>query len=212
MLHLTQRLPAGGTMAGDAFVFSTATFVAWLIAICCWFLGRSAMRALVFPLGLLVFTIPIPAFILHWTETLMQHGSAAVAHRLFEATGMAVYYDDLLFQLPGITLHVAPECSGIRSTMAFLIVSIVTGFVFLRRPVHRGLLVAAVLPLALLRNGFRIFVIGEICVHYGPQMIDSFIHRRGGPFFFALSLVPFFVLVVGLQRRERPGRLRASSR
>jgi hypothetical protein len=51
-------------------------------------------------------------------------------------------------------------------------------------------LVAFVMPLAIVRKGFRILVIGLLCVHIGPHMKDSFIHHRGGPIFFALSLIP----------------------
>jgi exosortase/archaeosortase family protein len=66
------------------------------------------------------------------------------------------------------------------------------------------------IPLGLLRNGFRVFTIGELCVHLGPQMIDSPIHHRGGPIFFALSLIPLFILLVVLQKYER-GRIKARS-
>jgi exosortase/archaeosortase family protein len=58
----------------------------------------------------------------------------------------------------------------------------------------------AVIPLALLRNGFRVFVIGELCVHVGPQMINSPIHHHGGPLFFVLSLPPFFLLLYFLRK------------
>ena len=33
-------------------------------------------------------------------------------------------------------------------------------------------------------------------------MIDSVIHRRGGPFFFALSLLPLFAMLWLLRRQE----------
>ena len=56
---------------------------------------------------------------------------------------------------------------------------------FLRATWRRALLVAAVIPLGLLRNALRILVISLLCVHIGPHMINSVIHRRGGPFFFA---------------------------
>ena len=62
---------------------------------------------------------------------------------------------------------------------------------------------AFVIPLGILRNGFRILVIGLLCVHVGPHMIDSPIHHRGGPIFFALSLVPLFLLVWWLRRQEQ---------
>jgi len=60
-----------------------------------------------------------------------------------------------------------------------------------------------VIPLGILRNGFRIFVIGQLCVHIGPQMLYSAIHRQGGPLFFALSLVPFFLLLIVLRKSDR---------
>jgi exosortase/archaeosortase family protein len=66
----------------------------------------------------------------------------------------------------------------------------------------------AVIPIALLRNGLRVFVIGQLCVRIGPEMIDSPIHRHGGPVFFAFSLIPFFALMFLLQKsesRRRPG-------
>jgi exosortase/archaeosortase family protein len=63
--------------------------------------------------------------------------------------------------------------------------------------------VAFVFPLAIIRNSFRIVVIGLLCVHVSPEMIDSFIHRRGGPIFFALSLIPLFGLLIWLRRQEQ---------
>jgi hypothetical protein len=39
-------------------------------------------------------------------------------------------------------------------------------------------------------------------------MINSPIHRRGGPLFFALSLIPFFLLLLFLRKRDiRAGRI-----
>jgi hypothetical protein len=37
---------------------------------------------------------------------------------------------------------------------------------------------------------------------YGPQMIDSPIHHRGGPIFFSLSLIPLFALLWWLRASE----------
>ena len=48
-----------------------------------------------------------------------------------------------------------------------------------------------------------VFVIGLLCVHVGPHMVDSMIHRQGGPFFFVLSLFPLFLLLWWLRRQEQ---------
>jgi len=66
-------------------------------------------------------------------------------------------------------------------------------------------LVAAVIPLGILRNGLRIVFIGLLCVHGGPEMINSIFHRRGGPPFFVLSLIPLFFLLWWLRRGETVG-------
>jgi len=127
-----------------------------------------------------------------------------VAGWMLDAAGTPMLRSGLVVQLPGISIKVAPECSGIHSTLVLFITSILAGQLLLRRPWKRVVLCLVVIPLAILRNGFRVFVIGELCVHVGPQMIDSPIHHRGGPLFFALSLVPFFLLLYFLKRSERP--------
>src|SRR5438445_12634239 len=76
-----------------------------------------------------------------------------------------------------------------------LMTSILAANLFLKTPWRRLALVAFVIPLAILRHGFRILVIGLLCVNAGPQMIHSLIHRRGGPLFFMLSLIPFILVL-----------------
>ena len=187
----------------DYLAFMMSAFVLFFAGGCCLFLGRKIVRSLAFPIGFLVFMVPMPMFLLEQTESFLQYGSAFAADTFFSLSGMAFFRDDLVFQLPTISLRVAPECSGIHSTLVLFITSTIASYLFLRSPWKRAVLVLAVIPLALLRNGFRVFVIGELCTHIGPEMIDSPIHHRGGPLFFALSLIPFFLLLIFLRRSER---------
>jgi exosortase C (VPDSG-CTERM-specific) len=150
--------------------------------------------------------VPFPVALRTALETFLQYGSAAVAYGFFKLSGMAVFRDGLVFQLPGFSLQVAPQCSGIHSSVALFITSLVAGYLFLRTPWKQATLAIAVIPLALLRNGFRVFTIGTLCVRVGPEMIDSYIHRHGGPIFFVLSLVPFFLLLLWLAKSERRAR------
>jgi exosortase/archaeosortase family protein len=98
---------------------------------------------------------------------------------------------------------VTEECSGIRSSWVLFITSILASHVMLEDRWRRLVLVGFVLPLAIVRNAFRIFVIAQLCIQIGPYMINSIIHRRGGPFFFALSLIPLFLVLIWLWRGER---------
>jgi exosortase C (VPDSG-CTERM-specific) len=187
----------------DALAFAMYAFVSLLGAAACFFVGRTGLRVLGFPLAFLIFLAPLPVAVEAGFESVLQHGSSWVAHRLFDLAGMPTYREGTFFQLPGFSMQVAPECSGIRSTLALFLTSLVAGQMFLRSPWKRTLLAAVVLPIALVRNGFRVFVIGELCVEVGPHMIHSWIHRQGGPFFFALSLVPFSIILWLLYRSDR---------
>jgi exosortase C (VPDSG-CTERM-specific) len=189
--------------AVDYLAWTTLAFLLFFASGGCLFLGQKNMRLLAFPVGFLIFMIPLPALLRHEIETSLQYGSAGVAEWFFILTNTLYFRDGLFFQLPDITLEVAPECSGIHSSMALLITSVVAGHLFLRRPWKRAALALFVIPLAFLRNGFRIFVIGELCVHIGPEMINSPIHRHGGPLFFILSLIPFFLLLIYLRKSEQ---------
>jgi exosortase C (VPDSG-CTERM-specific) len=187
----------------DYLALTIFAFLMFFTGVWCLFLGREILRAIAFPIALLVFMIPYPEFIRHGLETFLQNGSAAVADGLFRLSGMPVYRDALMFRLPGFNLEVATECSGIHSSLVLFILSLLAGYLFLRKPWNRAILTLAVIPLALLRNGFRIFVIGQLCVRVGPEMINSSIHRHGGPLFFILALIPLFLLLILLRKSER---------
>jgi exosortase C (VPDSG-CTERM-specific) len=190
--------------AADHLALTTLSFLLFLTGAGCLILGGAMMRALAFPFAMLVFMVPFPVFFRQALETGLQHGSAFCADWMFTVSDVPTLRTGLVFQLPNISLQVAPECSGIHSTMVLFITSLVAGHFFLRRPWPRVVLCLAVIPLALLRNGFRVFVLGELCTHLGPQMIDSPIHHRGGPIFFVLSLIPFFLLLYFLIKCGRP--------
>lgn len=187
----------------DYLALTIFAFLLFFTGTCCLFLGKEMSRAVAFPIGLLAFIIPFPECVRHGIETFLQHGSAFVAAGFFKLSGMPVYQDGLMFRLPGFNLEVASECSGIRSSLVLFIMSLLTGYLFLRKPWNRTMLALAVIPLALLRNGFRIFVIGQLCVRVGPEMINSPIHRHGGPLFFILALLPLFLFLIFLRKSER---------
>jgi len=201
-LALAGRAPADNYY----FVLLTISFLCCLAAGGFFFFGRAWMRSAAFPLAYLIFMVPMPDAMADALETASKYASAEVANVLFHLSGTPILRAGLVFQLPNITIEVAQECSGIRSSWVLLLTSILAANLFLKTPWKRIVLVAFIIPLAILRNGFRILVIALLCVNIGPQMIHSVIHRRGGPVFFALSLIPLFVLLWWLRKGETRAR------
>jgi exosortase C (VPDSG-CTERM-specific) len=163
--------------------------------------GAKWMSTHAFAMGFLLFLVPLPDGAVAWLEAGSANASAEASAWLFKLVGTPLLHKGTLLELPGITLEVARECSGIRSSWVLFFTAVLASRV-LASPWRRLFLVALVVPLGILRNGFRILVIGLLCVHFGPHMIDSFIHKRGGGIFFALSLVPLSLTLLWLRRRE----------
>jgi exosortase len=144
----------------------------------------------------------MPDGAVQWLETASKLASTEVANLFFSISGVPVLRDGTVFQLPGILFEVGQESSGIRSSWVLFMISLLAAHLFLQSPWRRTVLVALVIPLGILRNGFRILVIGLLCVHEGPQMMHSFIHKQGGPVFFVLALIPLFLLLWWLRKGE----------
>ena len=195
-LNIAGQAPA----ENDRLALLTLSFLCCLMAGGFFVFGRAWMRAAAFPLAYLIFMVPMPDAMAEALETASKYASAEVASLLFHLSGTPFLRAGPVFQLPNITIEVAQECSGIRSSWVLFMTSILAANLFLKTRWRRFALVAFAIPLAILRNGFRILVIGLLCVNAGPQMIHSLIHRRGGPVFFMLSLIPFFLVLWWLRK------------
>jgi exosortase C (VPDSG-CTERM-specific) len=204
LFALAHLLEFGGQAptVNTRIVLLTLSFLCCLAAGVFFFFGRDWMRAAAFPLAYLIFIVPMPDAMRDVLEMASKSAAAEVANVLFHISGTPFLRAGPIFQLSNITIEVAQECSGIRSSWVLFMTSILAANLFLKTPWRRFALVAFVIPLGILRNGFRILVIGLLCVNVGPQMIHSLIHRRGGPFFFALSLVPLILMLWWLRRGD----------
>ena len=197
-LNFAGRAPADNYY----FVLLTISFLCCFAAGGFFFLGRDWMRAAAFPVAYLIFMVPMPDAMADALESASKYASAEAANLFFHLSGTPFLRAGLVFQLPNITIEVAQECSGIRSSWVLFMTSILAANLFLKTSWRRLALIVLVIPLAILRNGFRILVIGLLCVNAGPQMIHSPIHTRGGPVFFVLSLIPLLLLLWWLRKSE----------
>jgi len=163
-LDLAGRAPA----IGDRLTLLTISFLCCLAAGGFFFFGRAWMQAAAFPLAYLIFMVPMPDAMADALESASKYASAEVANLLFHLSGTPFLRAGNIFALPNITIEVAQECSGIRSSWVLLMTSILAANLFLKTSWRRFALVAFVIPLAILRIGFGVIVIGVLCVNVGP--------------------------------------------
>lgn len=203
MAYAASRMWATGLTVNDGLSLTTFAYVSIVAGGVFLFLGSRWMAAAAFPMAFLFFLVPLPDAAVYAIERASVLASADVSAMLFRMTGTPLLRDGTVFALPGIVLEIARECSGIHSSWVLFITSLVAAQLLVHSPWRRMIIVAFVLPLAIVRNSVRIVTIGLLCVHVGPHMIESWIHRRGGPIFFALSLGPLFLLLLWMRRAER---------
>lgn len=187
----------------DAISMSVFSFVSLFLSGFLFFMGRDKFAAVAFPLCFLFFMVPLPVMVESAFEKILQVGSSYCFAGLLTLSRTPFFRDGMTFNLPGLTLEVATECSGIRSTLVLFITSLLAGYMFLRSPWRRLVLASLFLPIALLRNGLRILTIALGTIYVDPTIIDGPVHRKGGPPFFVISLIPLFLALWLLLKNEK---------
>jgi exosortase len=114
-----------------------------------------------------------------------------------------VFREGLVFSLPELTIEVARECSGIRSSIALLVTALVLGYLYLRSNWRRACLIILVIPIAILKNAVRIATLSSLGSYVSIDYINGTLHHGGGPVFSLLSLSLLLGVLWSLRRRER---------
>jgi len=168
--------------------------------------GSRALTAAEFPLAFLLFMAPFPPAILDPIMQFLQRWSAEAADILFRVSSIPVFRDKFVFSLPGITIEVAKECSGIRSSLSLFLLSLLSGHLYLRTGWAKTVLCIAVIPITIIKNAVRIFTLTALAVYVDPRILGSVAHQRGGIPIFFLALVLFGSVLWALRILERGGK------
>jgi exosortase len=165
--------------------------------------GWQAFRKNAFPFLFLIFTIPIPDVIMEKTIYALQVASTEVSHVLFALSGVPYTREGFVFHLPGISVEVAEVCSGIRSSLALFITSLLAGHFFLDKFWKKVVLAVFVFPVTVFKNGVRILTLSLLGAYVDPKFLTgSFLHQSGGFIFFIPALGLLGLALWALRRQE----------
>jgi exosortase len=164
--------------------------------------GWEAFRKNSFPFLFLVFLIPIPFAILYKIIFALQVASTEVSNALFALSGVPYSREGFVFHLPGISVEVAGVCSGIRSSLALFITSILAGHFFLDKFWKKAALAVFVFPVTVFKNGIRIITLSLLGAYVDPRFLTgSFLHQSGGFIFFIPALALLGVALLLLRKK-----------
>ena len=167
-------------------------------------LGRSAAKESWFAFAFLLLAVPLPDSLLNRFIYALQVGSAAITGFLFDLSGVPVLRQGFVFRLPVISIEVAQECSGIRSSMALLVLAVLVAHFAFHRFWKKVVFVAAGLVMMIIKNGVRIATLTLLANYVNPDFLYGRLHRDGGVVFFLLGLLLLLPVYWLLKRGEVP--------
>lgn len=212
-------LPVGlvwlaGSLAAANAVMQLA-LVALLVLAVPALLGWEVTRKLAFPLGFLVFAVPVGEFLIpqlmDWTARFTVLG--------LRFSGVPVYQDGLDFVIPTGTWSVVEACSGIRYLIASLMVGTLYAYLNYRSPRRRLAFMAVSAVVPVVANWMRAYLIVMIGHLSGNRLATGVDHLIYGWLFFGVVVAVIFVIGArwaeagdgdpGPAAMARPGRVAA---
>lgn len=156
-------------------------------------LGPARTRAILFPLGILLFALPIPLGItetIHWQ---LRQMVVAVTGSVIPLLGFPVFVEGTTLHMAGGALEVADACSGFSTLYAAVAVAFLTAYTSPTNE-RRTLVLLAAAPIAIAANMLRVILLVLLVVWKGQDILHTSLHPLSGMLTFALALPLIFWL------------------
>ncbi len=178
-----------------AFV-SRLMFVGALIGLIWACFGWLIVRVLAFPLGFLVFMVPIPFTFLQFVSFPLQLQATKISAWVIGMLSIPVYREGNMLYFVQTQLEVAEACSGIRSIMALVMLSVLLAYMSDFGKYRSILLTAFAIPVALFANILRVSGTGILAHFYGDEVARGFLHDFSGLIVFVFG----FLVIISIAK------------
>ena len=192
---------------GSVAVVCRAMIVFSLAGLVLFACGKEIFRLIKFPIFFLFFMIPIPDSVYGQVAFPLQLFATKVSTLLIRFLGISAYMEGNMVYFAQTQLEIAEACSGLRSMMAFVMLSFFFVYYMMDRERlwKRGVIVISAIPLALFANIVRITGTGILANFYGSKVARGFMHEFSGlaVFCFGFILLYFEYQILRKIQRKR---------
>ncbi|MGA2151783.1 MAG: exosortase A [Geobacteraceae bacterium] len=179
---------------GTEYFTMRSSLVVILAGITLYFFGKGVFRIVLLPLSYFLFMVPLPYIVYDAAAFPLKLFVAKVSVGFLKAIGVVVWREGNIIMFPSITLELADACSGIRSLMSLLALSVAYAFFSQRSSLKRCILILSALPIAIFTNSLRVIVTGILAQYWGARAAEGFFHEVAGMVVFALAMVMLVAL------------------
>lgn len=167
------------------------SFILLLFALSLALVGWSGTRLTFAPIGILVFSIPIPYFLESTITSKLQLLSSKFGVNLIRLCDIPVFREGNLIDLGVFKLEVVEACSGLTYLYPLLGFGAICAYLYHTSAWKRAALMVSTIPIAILLNSFRIGMIGFLVKYFGSEQAEGFLHDFEG---FAVFMVCVAIL------------------
>jgi exosortase len=190
-------------MLGAELFIARLSLVILICGIVIFLAGGQALRSISFPIGYLLFMIPLPAIVYYQLTLPLQLWASRLGASGLVALGIHTVREGNLLVLPNCTLNVVEACSGIRSLLSLLAAVVAYGYLAEPSKWKRSVLAFASVPIAIVTNGLRLVATGVLSYFFGPSVDSGGLHLVLGLGFFALAFLSILLMHKILGRHLR---------
>jgi exosortase len=188
LILLAMAMMAAGQIGAELFI-SRVSLVVLIAGLVVLYAGWSVLRAAMFPWAILLLAIPIPAIIFNQITFPLQLVASRIAGTLLPLADVPVLRQGNVLILPSVPLEVAEACSGVRSLIALVTLSVIYGYVAETKRWRQVALLLSSIPIAVMANAMRIMVTGVAVQCWNPEKALGLLHSFSGVFTFLLALI-----------------------
>ena len=190
-----------GHITGELFT-QRFSFVIMLAGLALTWRGKAQWRVLWAPILYLVFMIPLPYIVYDSIAFPLKLLATKVSITTLQYLGQSIYSEGNIIFLPDTTLEVADACSGIRSLISVLALSIIIAKYTQHDWPGRFLLVALSIPVVIFMNILRIVGTGLLAAK-DPDLSTGFFHTFSGEIIFLAGIILLFGIAMLMAKRGR---------
>jgi len=185
-------LSVAATLGAELFT-ARVSFVIALFGTVLYLGGTRWMKVLLFPLSMLLLMIPIPAIIYSALTMKLQVLASQLGEAMISLMGIPVLRQGNTLILPSQTLDIAEACSGIRSLMTLLFLSLFISYFMDKKVWMRWALLIATVPIAIGANGMRVALTGLLS-EIDTKLASGVYHEVEGYIVYIVALVSLLVV------------------
>lgn len=175
-------------------------FIAVLMGIALAIMGWPAVKPVIVPILLLIFTIPLPYFLEASLSANLQLLSSKMGVYFIRWCQIPVYLEGNIIDLGSYKLQVVEACSGLRYLFPLMSLGFICAYLYDTTFWKRALVVLSTIPITLFMNSFRIAMIGVLVDNWGTAMAEGFLHDFEGWVVFMACLGILIVEMLVLAR------------